>query len=112
MANTYSQIYIQVVFARKSSEFDCQGEKGRIAQISDRNRDRTAAEVIGSSLHARPYAHTYWLATVDGAIRFSTRRENWFSQFRESQEMGGRPFRLAGRFRRVLLWSFATDENH
>ena len=70
MPNTYSQIYIQIVFA----------VKGRQNLISGNNKDELEKYISGYSPKARPenavyifnagsYAHADWLKTINRYIR-------------------------------------------
>src|SRR5436853_54530 len=77
MPNTYSQIYIQIVFAVEGPAMSHSARtQGRTPKVHNRNRDRPAPKAFSDQLHARPHAHFYWAEPGYCVVRPGRRHKN------------------------------------
>ena len=62
MANTYTQIYLQLVFSLQGhGKYYTQKAQGGTSEIYYRHCAETQSQITGNKLYARPYACFYWI---------------------------------------------------
>src|SRR5207244_9586919 len=107
MANTYTQIYLHVVFA----------VSGRSCVISSAHREelqkyitgivtRPGAEINRGLLYARSHACVTWAETEHRSVRFDWRYQNRIDQSHQRKALDGLSIFMAGGLRRVFRFPF------
>ena len=109
MANTYTQIYLHVVFA----------VSGRACVISSERLEELQKYITGGHyakraetdcdlLHARSHAYSARPETQHRSLRFGRRDQNRIDQSYQREEVDRMQIFVAGRIRRVFCFAFAS----
>ena len=112
MANTYSQMHIQVVFAVKYRGIDPRLVGGGALQVHHGDCPSQRPKNAGHQWHARPHSFPDRIETRMPTLRFGARSEKIEQCLHQGTRIFKTCYSMAGRIRSLLLQPFYIGHHH